>query len=100
MTVPDAQELPELVVDVSDRPIDGWDDLWGALVGPCGLPEWFGRNLDAWWDTIQGRGISDTIDRHFLVVLLPDAVFFRADGDGMRFLETTNDSSFARAVVA
>ena len=20
---------------------------------PCGLPKWFGRNLNAWWDTIE-----------------------------------------------
>lgn len=29
-----------------------------------GLPEWFGRNLDAWSDTIATRGISEVIDSH------------------------------------
>lgn len=28
------------------------------------MPEWFGRNLDAWSDTIHAGGVSDVIDGH------------------------------------
>ncbi|MFF3614826.1 barstar family protein [Streptomyces sp. NPDC002580] len=38
----------------------------------CGLPEWFGRNLDAWADTIRTRGISEVIDRHDVLVIHGD----------------------------
>ncbi|MEU6285701.1 barstar family protein, partial [Streptomyces sp. NPDC047028] len=24
------------------------NDFWDAVSEPCGLPGWFGRNLDAW----------------------------------------------------
>ena len=34
-----------LVVDLSDGTIDSWTALWNTLSGPCGLPDWFGRNL-------------------------------------------------------
>ncbi|WP_346156614.1 barstar family protein [Streptomyces tunisiensis] len=36
---------------------------------PCGLPEWFGRNLDAWSDTIETRGISEVIDSHDILIV-------------------------------
>ncbi|GLF94999.1 barstar family protein [Streptomyces yaizuensis] len=54
----------ELVVDLRGRPIDTLGDFWDALVRPCGLPAWFGRNLDAWADTIVARGVSETVDSH------------------------------------
>ncbi|MFJ4767641.1 barstar family protein [Streptomyces uncialis] len=54
----------ELVVDLRGQPIETLEDFWDAVDGPCGLPVWFGRNLDAWADTIDTRGISDVIDRH------------------------------------
>ncbi|WEH38872.1 barstar family protein [Streptomyces sp. AM 2-1-1] len=54
----------ELIVDLRGRPIGTLDDFWDAVSGPCGLPEWFGRNLDAWSDTIGTRGISGVIDSH------------------------------------
>ena len=34
---------------------------------PYGLPEWCGRNLDTWSDTIVPRGISEVIDSHDLL---------------------------------
>ncbi|WP_406076492.1 barstar family protein [Streptomyces virginiae] len=59
----------ELIVDLRGRRIETLDDFWDAVSGPCGLPEWCGRNLDAWSDTINTRGIADVIDSHdFLVV--------------------------------
>ena len=32
------------------------------MVGLCGLPVWFGRNLDAWSGTGDARGVSGVID--------------------------------------
>jgi len=54
----------ELIVDLRGRRIETLNDFWDAVSEPCGLPEWFGRNLDAWSDTIQTRGISEVIDSH------------------------------------
>ncbi|MEU5689928.1 hypothetical protein DEJ48_39045 [Streptomyces venezuelae] len=62
----------ELVVDLRGRPIETLNDFWDAVAGPCGLPEWFGRNLDAWSDTIHARGISNVIDSHDLLVVHVD----------------------------
>ena len=62
----------DLVVDLRGRTIETLDDFWDAVSGPCGLPAWFGRNTDAWRDTIQVRGISDLIDRHAAVVVHVD----------------------------
>ncbi|PWE10936.1 hypothetical protein DD630_33160 [Streptomyces sp. BSE7F] len=45
----------KLVVDLRGRLIETLDDIWDAVSEPCGLPEWFGRNLDAWSDTIETR---------------------------------------------
>ena len=57
------------MVDLRSTPIDSWDELWGALVGPCGLPKWFGRNLDAWNDTLGTGAIFEVLDAHpFLIV--------------------------------
>lgn len=91
--------LPELVVDLTGVAIQDWSQLWDALSEPCALPSWFGRNLDAWWDTIQARHISTVVDRHYLVIELGEDDFFRT-GDGARFVRTTNESDFARATVA
>ncbi|MDN3250816.1 MULTISPECIES: barstar family protein [unclassified Streptomyces] len=54
----------ELEVDLRGRSIETLDDFWDAVAEPCGLPEWFGRNTEAWRDTIQTRGISDVIDSY------------------------------------
>ena len=62
----------ELLVDLRGQDIETLDDFWDAVAGPCGLPEWFGRNLDAWWDTIESRGISDVIDGHDTLVIHVD----------------------------
>lgn len=60
---------PELVVDLRGRDMATLGAFWDAVMEPCGLPTWFGRNADAWADTIQVRGISEVIDGYdFLVV--------------------------------
>ncbi|QES52815.1 hypothetical protein DEJ50_32265 [Streptomyces venezuelae] len=62
----------ELTVDLRGRRIETLKDFWDAVAGPCGLPEWFGRNLDAWSDTIHARGISDVIDSYDVLVVHVD----------------------------
>jgi Barstar (barnase inhibitor) len=71
-----------LVVDLRGRGIETLDEFWDAVTEPCGLPEWFGRNIDAWHDTIRTRGISDIIDRH-------DAVVIHVDREGLFLVGTT-----------
>ncbi|MFI1599084.1 barstar family protein [Streptomyces venezuelae] len=46
----------QLIVDLRGRLIETLNDFWDAVSEPCGLPEWFGRNLDAWSDTIASPG--------------------------------------------
>jgi hypothetical protein len=89
---------PTLTVDLRSNSIDSWSDLWNALANPCGLPGWFGRNLDAWWDAIHTGGISDVLDDHSLLVvrLRPGGLFARGNLDGARFVQTTNESEYAR----
>ncbi|MEW1994297.1 barstar family protein [Streptomyces coelicoflavus] len=62
----------ELEVDLRGRSIETLDDFWDAIAEPCGLPEWFGRNTEAWRDTIQTRGISDVIDSYDVLVVHVD----------------------------
>ncbi|MEH0418859.1 barstar family protein [Streptomyces sp. B21-083] len=62
----------ELIVDLRGRLIETLDDFWDAVAEPCGLPEWFGRNLDAWSDTIETRGISEVIDSHDILIVHVD----------------------------
>ncbi|MGI5526837.1 barstar family protein [Streptomyces syringium] len=62
----------ELIVDLRGRLIKTLNDFWDAVAEPCGLPEWFGRNLDAWSDTIETRGISAVIDSHDILIVHVD----------------------------
>ncbi|MEU2114043.1 barstar family protein [Streptomyces sp. NPDC019507] len=62
----------ELIVDLRGRLIETLNDFWDAVSEPCGLPEWFGRNLDAWSDTIETRGISEVIDSHDILIVHVD----------------------------
>jgi hypothetical protein len=90
----------ELVVDLRDRSIETLDDFWDAVTEPCGLPEWFGRNLDAWRDTIQARGISEVIDSHDVLVLHADRRgIFAARNRDARELRRTFAGPKARLVV-
>ncbi|WP_328537710.1 barstar family protein [Streptomyces sp. NBC_00344] len=92
----------ELVVDLRTLPLVTLDDFWDAVSGPCGLPDWFGRNLDAWWDTIEGRGVSDTVDAHELLVVRATAagLFTPGDPDGARLSVMFAEASHARLDLA
>ncbi|GGZ63444.1 barstar family protein [Streptomyces subrutilus] len=81
-----------LVVDLRGRRIETLDGFWDAVTGPCGLPAWFGRNLDAWSDTIDGRGISAVVDRHpTLAVHVDRTGLFAGDRRDARALAATFD---------
>lgn len=79
----------ELVVDLRGRRIGSLRDFWAAVAEPCGLPPWFGRNLDAWWDTVETGGISEVVDRYDLLVFRADATGLFAPGnpDGARLMD-------------
>jgi RNAse (barnase) inhibitor barstar len=62
----------ELIVDLRGQAIETLNDFWDAVSEPCGLPAWFGRNLDAWSDTIETRGISELIDSHDILIVHVD----------------------------
>jgi hypothetical protein len=62
----------DLVVDLRGNRIDNLDDFWDAIAEPCGLPTWFGRNVEAWRDTIQTRGISEVVDAHDVLIVHVD----------------------------
>ena len=94
------QDGEPLVVDLRSRGLESWSQLWDALAETCGLPSWFGRSLDAWWDTIEAGGISDVLDDHSFVTILVSAQGLFAPGaGGDRFIQTTNESEYARAEV-
>lgn len=82
----------DLVVDLRGRKLETLDDFWDAVSDPCGLPPWFGRNIEAWRDTIQVRGISDLIDRH-------DAVVVHVDRSGL-FSEKNREARALRRAFA
>jgi hypothetical protein len=90
-----------LVVDLRGQAINSSSSLWDALAEPCGLPTWFGRNLNAWWDTIETGAISETLDRFNGLVVVVDAhgLFSPGNPDGEAFLEVTNRSRYAKARV-
>ncbi|GAA2131360.1 hypothetical protein GCM10009760_04990 [Kitasatospora kazusensis] len=87
----------ELVVDLRGRQIRSSADFWDAVAVPCGLPEWFGRNLDAWWDTIETGGISEVIDRHDRLTVRADrhGLFAPGNPDGARLAEVFEESGRA-----
>ncbi|MER7521021.1 barstar family protein [Streptomyces sp. NPDC126499] len=62
----------KLIVDLRGRLIETLNDFWNAVREPCGLPDWFGRNLDACSDTIETRGISEVIDSHDILIVHVD----------------------------
>jgi hypothetical protein len=94
------QDGDPLVVDLRMQRVESWDQLWDALADRCGLPGWFGRNLDAWNDTLHG-GISELLDEHPLLILRvqPAGIFAPGNPDGIAFREVTDDSGVARVEV-
>ncbi len=91
MTRLGVQSGEPLVVDLRSRAIGSWDELWDALQEPCGLPTWFGRNLDAWNDTLGTGGISEVLDAHptLLIRVASEGLFAPDQPEGRRFVETT-----------
>jgi hypothetical protein len=88
----DGQPLGDpLVVDITTAPVITWDELWDALQKPCGLPGWFGRNLDAWNDTLGTGAISEVLDAHpYLIVrVLGQGLFAPGNANGLAFAEVT-----------
>jgi hypothetical protein len=66
-------------------------------MAPCGLPGWFGRNLNAWRDTIDTGGISSEIDRHskLIVRVAATGLFAPSNPAGVAFAQVTNASDYA-----
>ncbi|MFD7263254.1 barstar family protein [Streptomyces sp. NPDC059874] len=90
----------ELVIDLRGRSIETLDAFWDAVTGPCGLPEWFGRNTEAWRDTIQTRGVSEVIDSYdVLVVHVDKHGIFAARNRESRALRSTFAGRQSRLVV-
>ena len=96
----DNSERKPLVVDLSAQVIESTDQLWDLLAVPCGLPTWFGRNLDAWVDTLRG-GISEVIDRHpVLIIRVRPLGLFSPDSErGRAVIEIADESGRARVEV-
>jgi len=90
-----------LVVDLHDQLIKTPGQLWDALAQPCGLPDWFGRNLDAWNDTLGG-GISATLDEHPLLIIeiSPRGLFAPGNREGQAFIEVSDATGYARIDIA
>ncbi|GAA1358385.1 barstar family protein [Streptomyces beijiangensis] len=90
--------MSSLVVDLRPLPLVSLNDFWDAVAEPCGLPDWFGRNLDAWFDTIGTRGISEVIDAYEILVVraTPTGLFAPGNEDGMRLAEVFAQADAAR----
>jgi hypothetical protein len=88
----------DLVVDLRGRNLADLDAFWDAVAEPCGLPGWFGRNLDAWWDTVESRGVSPVIDAHDVLVVRaePAGVFAPGNADGERLARLFTEATRAR----
>jgi len=87
----DVREGEPLLVDLRNQTIDTWDELWDAITEPCGLPEWFGRNLNAWNDTLCAGAISTILDAHpYLIIRVLGRGFFAPGAEGgATFVEVT-----------
>lgn len=90
----------DLVVDLRGNRIETLDEFWDAVSAPCGLPSWFGRNVEAWRDTIQVRGISEVVDAHDVVIVHVDRLgFFAGRSRELRDLRRTFAGRRAKLVV-
>jgi hypothetical protein len=80
-----------LVVDLTTVSVTSWSELWDALQKPCGLPEWVGRNLDAWNDTLGTGAISAVLDAYpYLIIrVLGQGLFAPGNPEGLGFAEVT-----------
>jgi len=77
--------------------IESTDELWDRLAAPCGLPSWFGRNLDAWKDTLSG-GISLVLDSYPVLVIKVQPLGLSAPGNerGQTFTAICRESGRAQ----
>ena len=90
----------DLVIDLRGRSMETIDDFWDAVAGPAGLPSWFGRNVEAWRDTIQTRGISDVIDSHDAIIVHVDrAGFFTKKNHEVRALKRAFAGRMSKLVI-
>jgi hypothetical protein len=91
------QDGEALVIDLGNREVRTIDDFWDAVSKPLGLPSWFGRNFNAWNDTLYG-GISKVLDDHPLVVVrvLGTGLFDPSNIDGSDLRDLTAASGAAR----
>ncbi|PZS03978.1 MAG: hypothetical protein DLM56_07700 [Pseudonocardiales bacterium] len=87
-----------LVLDLREERIDTLEDFWDAVSGPLALPDWFGRNLDAWWDTIGTGHISSVIDAADPLVIQARRAGLFAPGnrDGAVLAQLLGESAHAR----
>jgi len=90
-----------LVVDLRGVSISSSDELWNALEVPCGLPEWFGRNLNAWNDALGTGAISTVLEAHpYLIVrVLGRGLFAPGNADGLSFAEVTAHTGEGRVKI-
>lgn len=102
MTRLGVREGDPLIVDLTSAAITSWDELWDSLRNPCGLPDWFGRNLNAWNDTLGTGAISAVLDAHpYLVVRVRGRGLFAPDNeDGQAFVEVTARTGEGRVEIS
>jgi len=81
---------------LTERALATTDDLWDALTTPCQLPPWFGRNLDAWVDTLRG-GVSPVLGGHRQLIIRarPMGLFDPANARGRAVVEICEQSGTA-----
>ncbi|MER6913550.1 barstar family protein [Streptomyces sp. NPDC000594] len=90
----------ELVIDLRGRCIGTLEDFWDAVAEPCGLPDWFGRNLDAWADALESGGVAEILDRYdTLTVRVGRRGLFAGENAGGRALAEVFDGERHRLVV-
>jgi Barstar (barnase inhibitor) len=88
-------------VDLTTGPITSWKELWDALEMPCALPGWFGRNLNAWNDTLGTGAISAVLDAHSYLIIrvLDQGLFAPGNVDGVSFAEVTAQTGEGRVEI-
>lgn len=92
-------ESATLIVDLTSHTLDTMGDFWDALSEPLALPAWFGRNMDALWDTIETGGISARVDEleHLEIRASADEpLFVRPDDKTRALLRLFRESTRAR----
>ncbi|MGD1225664.1 barstar family protein [Streptomyces krungchingensis] len=95
-----ADQAPGRYGGPARRSIDTFDAFWDAVAEPCGLPQWFGRNTDAWRDTVWTRGICEVVDSYdVLVVHVDEQGIFAARNRESRVLRSACAAQKSRLAV-